>query len=187
MAKVISFEDRAVATLRDRLGAVKSANEDLLAFARGHSGATAAIHAAVLALMNADSLDALFKAVVAEWPAMLGVDHAVVALVVDGRGFRIDADHVGTVEPRIIDRAISRLDPVTMRMVDCGHPLFGSYARDIRSEAMVLLTSEAPLPYGVLLLGQHNAVNLDNHHGTELLGFLGSCLSAMLRRWLTNR
>ena len=51
------------ATLRDRLGAAESAKEDLIAFARGHSGATAAIHAAVIALMEADSLDALFEVV----------------------------------------------------------------------------------------------------------------------------
>ena len=54
MGTVISFEERAVATLRDRLGAAESAKDDLIAFARGHSGATAAIHSAVLALMEAD-------------------------------------------------------------------------------------------------------------------------------------
>ena len=68
MAKVISFEERAVAKLRDRLGAAESANEDLIAFARGHSGVTAAIHSAVLALMEADSLDSLFDVVGKQWP-----------------------------------------------------------------------------------------------------------------------
>ena len=186
MGKVISFEERAVATLRDRLGAAESAKEDLIAFARGHSGATAAIHAAVIALMEADSLDALFQVVATDWPRLLGLDHAVLALVVDGRGFRVEAGHVGTVEPRIVDRAIERLDAVTMRTVDCGHPLFGSAARDIRSEALVLLSSSAPLPYGILLLGQKEPVCLDNRHGAQLLGFLGSALNAMLRRWLMN-
>ena len=186
MGKVISFEERAVATLRDRLGAAESAKEDLIAFARGHSGATAAIHAAVIALMEADSLDALFKVVATDWPRLLGLDHAVLALVVDGRGFRVEAGHVGTVEPRIVDRTIERLDPVTMHTVDCGHPLFGSAARDIRSEALVLLNSEAPLPYGILLLGQTDSACLDNRHGAQLLGFLGSALDAMLRRWLMN-
>jgi uncharacterized protein YigA (DUF484 family) len=186
MAKVISFEERAVATLRDRLGAAESANEDLIAFARGHSGATAAIHAAVLALMEADSLDALFDVVAKDWPRLLGLDCAVIALVADGRGFRVEADHVGTVEPPIVDRAIGRLEPVTMRTVDCGHPLFGSAARDIHSEALITLSAKAPLPYGLLLLGQKDAASIDNRHGAQLLGFLGSCLSAMLRRWLKN-
>ncbi|MFL6723417.1 MAG: DUF484 family protein [Sphingomicrobium sp.] len=186
MGKVISFEERAVATLRDRLGAAESAKEDLIAFARGHSGVTAAIHSAVLALMDADGLDALFSVVANDWPRLLGLDHAVLALVADGKGFRVEAGHVGTVEPRIVDRAIERLDAVTMRTVDCGHPLFGSAAREIHSEALILLSAEEPLPYGLLLLGQKEAACLDNRHGTQLLGFLGSCLSAMLRRWLRN-
>jgi uncharacterized protein len=186
MGKLISFEERAVATLRDRLGAAESANEDLIAFARGHSGATAAIHSAVLALMEADSLEALFEVVSRDWPRLLGLDHAVLALVADGRGFRVEADNVGTVEPRIVDRSIQRLAPITMRTVGVGHPLFGSAAKEIRSEALILLSAEAPLPYGLLLLGQCQATCLDNRHGAQLLGFLGNALGAMLRRWLMN-
>ena len=186
MGKVISFEERAVATLRDRLGAAESANEDLIAFARGHSGATSAIHSAVLAAMHADSLESLFEAVAKDWPRILGLNHAVLALVIDGKGFRVEADFVGTVEPRIVDRAIERIDPVTMRTVDCGHPLFGQSAKDIRSEALILLPSQAPFPYGLLLLGQEQAACLDNRHGAQLLGFLGASLGAMLRRWLMN-
>jgi uncharacterized protein len=187
MGKVISFEERAVATLRDRLGAAESAKEDLIAFARGHSGVTAAIHSAVLALMEADSLDGVLDVVAKDWPLILGLDHAVLALVADGKGFRVEAGHVGTVEPRIVDRAIERLDSVTMRTVACGHPLFGAAARHIRSEALIVLPAEAPLPYGLLLLGQKEAASFDNQHGAQLLGFLGSSLSAMLRRWLVNR
>lgn len=186
MGKVISFEERAVATLRDRLGAAESAKEDLIAFARGHSGATVAIHEAVLRLIEADSLDALFDVVRHDWPRMLGIDHAVLALVADGAGFRIEAGNIGTVEPRIVDRAIDQIEPVTMRTVACGHPLFGHAARDIRSEVLVILSAEAPLPYGLLLLGQCETTSLDNRHGAHLLGFLGSSLSAMLRRWLIN-
>jgi uncharacterized protein YigA (DUF484 family) len=186
MSKVIPFEERAVAALRDRLGAVNSVNEDLIAFARGHSGATAAIHSAVLALMEADSLDALFDVVRHDWPRLLGLDYAALALVADGRGFRVEAAYIGTVEPRIVDRAIGQIEPVTMRSVACGHPLFGTTAKDVRSEALIMLPSEAPLPYGLLLLGQKDAAPLDNRNGTELLGFLGASLSAMLRRWLMN-
>lgn len=186
MAKVISFEERAVARLRDRLGAVESANEDLIAFARGHSGATASIHAAVLAAIEADTIDGLFDVVTRVWPRLLGVDHVALALVVDDRGFRVDGVQVGTVERRIVDRAIEQLGPVTMRTVFCGHPLFGQAVRNIRSEALILLSAEAPLPYGLLLIGQKEAAGLDNRHGAQLLGFLGSSLVAMMRRCLTD-
>lgn len=186
MAKVISFEERAVAKLRDRLGAAESANEDLIAFARGHSGATASIHAAVLAMIEADNIDQLFDTVTRIWPRLLGLDHVTLALVVEDKGFRVESGHVGTVERQILDRAIDRLDPVTMRTVPCGHSLFGSAVRHIRSEALILLPSRAPLPYGLLLLGHHEAVSLDNRHGAQLLGFLGSGLAAMIRRCLID-
>ena len=187
MAKVIHFEERAVAALRDRLGAAESANEDLLAFARGHSGATAAIHAAVLSLIDADCLDELFTTVTSEWPALLGLDQVTLALVADGRGFRVHAGGIETVEPRLIDRAIVPVDEVTLRTVERGHALFGSYAAQVRSEAIILLPAEPPLPYGLLLLGQKTAASLDARHGTQLLGFLGDSLAAMIRRWLMQR
>nr|WP_294848316.1 DUF484 family protein [uncultured Sphingomonas sp.] len=186
MGQLISFEERAVATLRDRLGEAQTANQDLIAFARGHHGATGAIHTAVLALMDADSLDALLKVVTAQWPKMLGVDHIALALVADGKAFRVHAGGVGTVEPRIVDRAIERLDSVTMRGVDCGHPLFGEDARTIRSEVLILIDADAPLPYGLLMLGQASNASMENAHGKQLLGFLGASLGAMLRRWLVT-
>jgi uncharacterized protein YigA (DUF484 family) len=187
MARVIPFEERAVATLRDRLGAAESANEDLLAFARGHSGATASIHSAVLALMDADSVDVLFDAVTCEWPKLLGLDHVALALVADGKGFRVHASGIESIEPKLIDRAIATVDEVTLRTVDRGHALFGTAAAGIRSEAIILLPAEAPLPYGLLLLGQKAQASLDARHGTQLLGFLGACLAAMIRRWLIQR
>ena len=187
MGKVIPFEERAVATLRDRLGAAESANEDLIAFARGHSGATASIHAAVLALMDASSLDELFDVVTNRWPFILGVDEAALALVAEGRGFLIQPDAVRRVERRLIDRAIEGADPITMRTVERGHPLFGRASAEVRSEAMILLPARAPLPYGLLLLGQKSDAGLDAAHGAHLLGFLGDCLGAMIRRWLIDR
>jgi uncharacterized protein YigA (DUF484 family) len=187
MGKVISFEERAVATLRDRLGAVQSANQDLIAFARGHSGATASIHAAVLALMDADSVDELFDVATKHWKAILGLDEVVLALVADGLGFRVQDGHIDLIERQLIDRAIAETGPVTMRMVDRGHSLFATGAAAIRSEAVILLPAESPLPYGLLLLGQRTQASFDARHGAQLLGFLGDCLGAMVRRWLMDR
>jgi uncharacterized protein YigA (DUF484 family) len=187
MAKVIPFEERAVATLRDRLGAVESANEDLIAFARGHSGATASIHAAVLALMEADSVDALFDIVTKAWPRILGLDVVTLALVADDLGFRVHQGAIELVERKLVDRAIDQVDGIVMRTTARGHALFGREAAAIRSEGIVPLHSEAPLPYGLLLLGQRVEASLDARHGAQLLGFLGDSLGAMLRRWLIDR
>lgn len=186
MGQVIPFEERAVARLRERLGAVEEANQDLLAFARGHSGAVASIHDAMLAALEADGLEALFHVVTQEWPLILGLDSVAIALVVGGKGFRADADGVEFVAPQLVDRAMDGVDGVVMRNVGRGHPLFGPACSLIRSEALVSIDAERPLPYGLLALGQRAAQPLDGRHGSELLQFLGRGLAAMIRRWLID-
>ena len=186
MGMVIPFEERAVARLRERLGAIEEANQDLLAFARGHSGAVASIHDAMLAALDADGLEALFHVVTQEWPLILGLDAVALTIVVGDKGFRADADGVHFVAPQMVERAMKGVGGVAMRNVGRGHPLFGPACSLIRSEALVRIDSERPMPYGLLALGQRAEQPLDGSHGSELLLFLGRGLAAMIRRWLID-
>jgi uncharacterized protein YigA (DUF484 family) len=186
MATVIPFEERAVARLRERLGAAEEANQDLIAFARGHSGAVSSIHAAVLAAMEADSVEALFHVVTQEWPLMLGIDAVALALIVGDRGFRADGTGVQKVEPKRLEYAIGQIATVEMRAVERGHPLFGPACELIRAEALIRIECEPPFPQGLLALGQRTPQAIDAGHGSELLLFLGRSLAAMMRRWLTD-
>lgn len=185
MATVIPFEERAVAQLRQRLGAVEEANQDLIAFARGHSGAVASIHDAVLAAIDADSIEALLHVVTQEWPLILGIDAVALSLVVGAQGFRADGGGVQLVDPLILGRVVKAVDGVEMRTVERGHPLFGPACDLIRAEALIRIDCEPPLPCGLLALGQRAELSLDARHGSELLMFLGRSLAAMIRRWLT--
>jgi uncharacterized protein YigA (DUF484 family) len=54
----------------------------------------------------------------------------------------------------------------------------------IRAEALVRLESEAPLPNGLLALGQREAQGFETRHGSELLVFLGRVLTRCMGRWL---
>ncbi len=82
MGQLLSFEDHALARLREQVAAAEEAREDLLAFARGQSGAVAAIHQAVLAAMEATDFDHLLHVVVQEWPLILGLDAVALGLIV---------------------------------------------------------------------------------------------------------
>lgn len=186
MGAVIQFEERAVARLRERIAAAEEANQDLIAFARGHSGAVASIHQAVLAAIAADSLEHLFHIVTQEWPLILRIDAVSLALIVGDQGFRADANGVQRVEPQIVARAMEQVDGVVLRAVGRGHPLFGSACELIRAEALIRVDGEAPLPCGLIALGQRTGQSLDTRHGSELLMFLGVSLGAMIRRWLTE-
>ena len=185
MATVIPFEERAVAHLRERLGAVEEANQDLIAFARGHSGAVSSIHDAVLAAIDADSVEALLHVVTQEWPLILGIDAVALSLIVGNQGFRADGSGVEHVDPKILGRVAAGVDGVEMRTVERGHPLFGPACELIRAEALIRIDCEPPLPCGLLALGQRADLALDARHGSELLMFLGRSLAAMIRKWLT--
>jgi uncharacterized protein len=184
MGRVIQFEEAGVARLRERLGAAQEANEDLIAFARGHSGAVSAIHSAVLAALEADSVEGLLHVVTQEWPLILGIDAVALSLVVGDKGFRADGNGVQIVDPQILNRAIGQVDGVEMRTVERGHPLFGPACDLIRAEALIRIDCEPPLPCGLIALGQREELSLDARHGSELLMFLGSSLAAILKRWL---
>jgi uncharacterized protein len=184
MGTVINFEDRAVANLRARVAAAEEANQDLIAFARGHSGAVASIHAAVLAAVEAEGFDHLIHIVTQEWPQILGLDAVAVALFVGDKGMRADASGLQFVDPRVIRRSISGFDGVVLRGVKRGHPLFGPACDLIRAEALVRLDSDAPLPSGLLALGQREEQGFETRHGSELLVFLGRVLTRCMGRWL---
>ena len=186
MATVIPFEERAVAHLRERLGEVQEANQDLIAFARGHSGAVASIHEAVLAAIETDGVEALLHVVTQEWPLMLGIDAVALSLIIGDKGFRADGSGIQHVDPAILRRAIDAVDGVEMRKVERGHPLFGPACDLIRAEALIRIDCEPPLPTGLLALGQRAELNLDGRHGSELLMFLGRTLAVMIRKWLTH-
>jgi uncharacterized protein YigA (DUF484 family) len=159
MGMVVSFEERAVATLRARVAEVEEANQDLIAFARGHSGAVSSIHAAVLAAIEADGLDHLIHVVTQDWPDLLGVDAVALALHVGETGIRADANGLQFVDRRVIARIVRGMDGV-------------------------VLHNPSPLPCGLIALGQRAPTRFETRHGSELLAFLGATLARTVGRWL---
>lgn len=184
MGTVIDFEATQLASLRRRMAEVEEANQDLIAFARGHSGATAAIHRAALAALEADGFEHLMHVVVNEWPDTLGLDAVAVALFADAPALPVDGVGLQIVDARVAERLLADVGAVVMRDVPRGHPLFGPASSLIRAEALVRLDAAPPLPPGMLALGQRRPQNFETRAGSELLLFLGRVLTRSMGRWL---
>ena len=181
MAQVISFEETAVARLRERLGAAEEANQDLIAFARGQSDAVLSINSAVLAAIEAPSIHSLFDVITRQWPQILGIDCVALALVVGDRGFRADCDSLERVEAAFVEKMLKDLPQVEVRSVDTGHPLFGTMASEgVRAEALIRIDGPPPFPRGLLVLGQRGELAADSSHGSSLLLFLGRVVAATM-------
>jgi uncharacterized protein YigA (DUF484 family) len=174
-------EHGAVQSLRQRIAEVEQTNGELLAFARGHSGAANAIQEAVLAMMEAESLETFATVVAHEWPALLGVDSVALAWSADGVAFAADRTGLRPVEPRLVVRMAGMDRAVTIRQVDRGHPLFGHEAESIRAEIAIRLAGARGI--GLILLGEHQATAIDPPAASRLLRFLGRAASVILERW----
>lgn len=186
MARLLSFQDHALARLREQIAAAEEANQDLIAFARGHSGTVAAIHAAVLSAIEAEDLDHLIHIVTQEWPQTLGLDAVALAHIGGDGAFRADASGVQAVDARLIGRSIEAFDGVVLRAVARGHPLFGPACELIRAEALIPLTSRSTDATGLLALGQRGGQGFETRQGSELLLFLGAVLMRCIDNWLTD-
>lgn len=185
MGTILSFQDQALDRLRQRLGAAEEANQDLIAFARGHHGAVQSIHRAVLTAIGAPTIESLIDTVVNEWPAILGIDSASLVLLVKDRTLLAAREGPCGVEPALVRKALGSFGSVAMRSVERGHPLFGKSSPHIRAEALIRLEAGDSLDGGILLLGQRESLGIEGRHGGELLQFLGRSLAAMIDRWLT--
>ncbi|NNC71598.1 MAG: DUF484 family protein [Sphingomonadaceae bacterium] len=184
MGTVIDFETGAVAQLRERVAQAEEDRQDLLAFAQGHSGATEAIHAAVLMAIEAEGLDHLLHIVTQQWPDMLGVDAVALALYVGDTAIRADISGMQFIERKLIEKAALDIEGVVLRSADRGHPLFGPAADTVRAEALIRIDNDAPMPSGLLALGQRENQDIDADHGAELLRFLGDSLARLIGKWL---
>jgi uncharacterized protein YigA (DUF484 family) len=185
MGQLIHFQEQAVARLRERLGAAEEANEDLVAFARGHSDAVASINSAVLEAIEAPSVEALLNVITRRWPETLGIDFIAVALIVGKRGFRADWGGIERVEPAFVQEMLHDSPLVQVAGVETGHPLFGVAASpEIRAQALIRIEGEAPCPAGLIALGQRAELASHSNQGSQLLLFLGRVVGASIRRSL---
>src|SRR4028118_64441 len=118
MGQLLSVEDHALARLRERVAAAEEAREDLLAFARGQSGAVAAIHQAVLAAMEATDFEHLLHVVVQEWPLILGLDAVALGLIVGAQGFRVDSSGVQHCQAALLRQWMTGGEAVELHTVE---------------------------------------------------------------------
>lgn len=185
MGEIVSFRDNALIELRDKVAALGEANADLVAFARGHSGAVSQIHAAALSALDAEGLDHLIHIVTQDWPDSLGLDAVAIALSAGERAVRAGTSGLQMIAPGYIEQAVTG-PTVVMRAVERGDAVFGPAADLVRAEALIRLDLPEPLGTGVLALGSREAHAFESGHGSELLAFLGAVVSRMISRWLLD-
>jgi uncharacterized protein YigA (DUF484 family) len=183
---VVDMQRYMLERLRGELGKLQDSQNELIATARENLSIQARIHAAILSLLGATTLEHLIEVITTDLAVHLEVDAVVlgfealdrVAPGQQARGLRLF--------PRgRIDRLMAGAREVLLISDQPGDSeLFGSAATLVRSQALLRMQLRRDAPMGVLAFGARDPHKFHPGQGSELLTFLGRVVELSIRAWL---
>ncbi len=177
--------ERVVDLQFEALKRLRAKQDVLVDNSRSNMSVQLATHEAVLAMLEARSLDEFIGIIQDEIPILLDIDMAAVAL--EGGVETIDMSSEGMpvllpsgeVEKRLGDDDVHLLAATVS-----GDHLFGA-ARDlVRSAAIARLYPSEAMPAGLLILGARNENTFHPQQGTELITFMARVAEILIEKWL---
>ncbi|MDA8232503.1 MAG: DUF484 family protein [Magnetospirillum sp.] len=184
---VVDMQVFLIERLREEVEDVKGAAEHLIRTSRSNMSTQGRTHQAVMALLGAETIDAIAEAVGDDLPNLLDVDIATLCLEESAHPV---AELAATGIGRIPEGSVVKL--LGGRNRECalfeempGDPmLFGDSSALVLSSAVVRLTPGGRCPEGLLALGSRHGRTFHPGQGTELLSFLARVIESCLRRFL---
>lgn len=184
--QVVDLQDFIIQRLRREVARLEAAQAELIAASRSNLCRQAQVHAAVLALLEATTLDHLIEIVADDLAAILGVD--VVTLCVESAGAVVQQPSVPglrCVKAGTVARLMGSERDVLLRPTVVGDErLFGAAAALVRSDALARLGGCKAGPSGLLALGSRRHGRFQPGHGTEPFRFLARVLEHCVKTWL---
>ncbi len=182
--EVIDLQDAMLARMRDDLARQHAHSSDLIDASRTNLQSQNRIHAAVVELLKARSLDHLIEILTIDLVGLLHVDAAVLCLEggsvapTINQGVRIVP--TGTIDRIVnVSRAVTLHDDIEG---DCR--IYGEAVGLVRSEALLRLTVREDAPIALLALGSRDPSRFHAGQGSELLIFLAAIMEHCIRSWL---
>jgi uncharacterized protein len=192
-AAVIDFTAHALIRLRARVAALEAQNTALLSFARERAGADGLVHKAVLALLEASTLEHAVHIITADWVDMLGLDAIALAFEAEEQAACLKISGLETLASGSLHALMPGTPSIALENVLEGARIFGPAADLIRAQALIRLQSPedacantAQLGPGLLALGARTPQHFDGINTAPLLGFLGDVVARTLALWLNH-
>lgn len=185
---VVDLQQVLLRRQREDINHLRRCQSELVQLSRSNMANQGRIHAAVLALLEATSLEHLIETVTTDLSVVLDVD--VVTLCVEAGDFDPAAARQAgllLLPSGAVDQALGGRRDIRLIADQPGPPaLFGEAATLVHSQALVRLEVSDQAPLGLLAFGAREADAFTPSQGTELLAFLGRALESMIRRWLIH-
>jgi uncharacterized protein YigA (DUF484 family) len=183
---VVDLQKLMVERFRNELGRLKTTQRKLIATNRVNLQTQGRVHSAVLAMIEAPSLEHLVHTVTQDLALILDLD--VVAVAVEAADPKITAGHVmgiARLPAGSIDRLIGEGRDTRLRPDGQGElEVFGAAATLVRSDALIRIKVSPEAPVGLIAFGSRRESTFHPSQGTELLAFLARALEISIRAWL---
>lgn len=183
---VVDLQKVMLERLRTEAARLKATQRKLIATNRVNLQTQSRVHSAVLAMIEAPSLEHLVHTVTSDLALILDLD--VVSLAIEAADPKVTGGHfvgiariaAGTVDRLLGEGRDSRLRPDGQGETE----IFADAASLVRSDALVRIKVSPEAPVGVIAFGSRRESTFHPSQGTELLGFLARALEISVRAWL---
>ncbi len=183
---VVDMQRYMLERLRGELGKLQESQNDLIATARENLSIQARVHAAILAMLGAATLEHLIEVITTDLAVHLEVDAVVLGFEATDRVSPGQETRGLRLFPKgRIDRLMAGGRDIVLLADTPGEgELFGSAASLVRSQALLRMQLRRDAPVGVLAFGARDPDKFHPGQGTELLTFLGRVVELAIRAWL---
>jgi len=187
---VVDIQTSMLDRMRDESTNLKDAANLLISTTRSNMMIQTRTHAAVIAILGADSLDRLVHVVCFDLPLLLDIDAASLCLETGEEGFpELGDTDIRCFAPGTVDKVLGGPDEFAALIEhtkDDGS-VFGEAAGIVKSAALGRLQPGYGIPNGLLALGSRNRGAFHGGQGTDLLIFITRVLELTLSRWLSTK
>lgn len=181
---VVDLQHAMIGRLRTELARHVKQHSELIDAGRTNQHSQARIHATVLRLLSARSLDHLLELMSTDLVGLLDID--TVALCLETGSVAPARSHGIRILPNgTIAKVIGGERGVTLRdNVSGDRRIFGETAGLVRSDALLRLVVREKAPPALLALGSREPRRFHPGQGTELLAFLANVMEHSICTWL---
>jgi len=182
--EVVDLQGAMLSRMRSELAQREKQSSELIDASRANLQSQNRVHAAVIAILSARSLDHMIEILTIDLAGLLNVD-AVALCLEGGMVTPTSAQGVRVVPVGTIDKILDVSRTVSLREnVEGDRRIYGEAAGLVRSEAMLRLSVREDAPCALLAMGSREPDRFHTGQGSELLTFLARILEHSIRTWL---
>jgi hypothetical protein len=184
---VVDMQSFVIAKLQRQVRTLRDIQSDLIEASSLNALAREQVHAATLAMLDAQSFEALIDYITLPngLAQTLGLAAAALCMEVTSPAASADLNGLRLLEKDGVDRMMGGHLPYRLiANVHGSQGLYGARAAEVRSEALVRLDFSRLTPPGLLALGGGDADQFHPDQAADLLEFLARIVERCVRLWL---